>query len=230
MEMVNTPNREKMPNQSNKKSKNSLFSNVLGMMVILALLGILIVYVLEFFEKRSAAPDKQTNAGISFSIAASELQAPRHWVLTDISQNESAFSAIELEIPILLEGVKKQISVTLLPSSKAVPSAYLLDSLYIRKFDSTASGQSFGLIIKKLRNEAGFEDEEIWYDALSSTPFVAKCLSEKLAVKTGKNCISTVLVNKRVSALIKFEQDVMSNWREFSAAIGEQLKKLNSRS
>lgn len=197
--------------------------------MVLALAGILIVYVMEYFEKKSAKSDNQANTEISFSIAAAEMQAPSQWMLTNFGPDETVFSSVDMEIPIRLDGVEHQISVTLLPSSKAAPSAYLLDTLYIHKFDNAASGQSYGLIIKKLKDEAGFEDEEIWYDALSARPFVAKCLNEGNAQLKSKNCITTILVNKRVSALIKFEQGLMPQWRTFSAAISEKLNLLNKR-
>lgn len=165
---------------------------------------------------------------VEFSISATKLLVPRTWVLSDFKDDQPVVDLLQLSIPIEIEDFKIEVKTTLLPAARAAPSAYLLDSLYIHNFAAGPSEQQYGLVVKKLRNESGFEDEKIWYDALSVNPFVAKCLTEEVANENAKNCITTVLVNKRVSALIQFEENLMPYWRPFMVAMQRRLASLQS--
>ncbi|MFT6658919.1 MAG: hypothetical protein ACJAZW_002088 [Maritalea sp.] len=215
-----------MPKHNLPKTKNSLGTNILILCIVLSLVGLGIVYSLDFFEVPGETRAVETEESVEFSIAASKLHAPKSWIETQFKPKENMLNFLELRLELQVNGQSNAVNVTLLPASQAAPSAYLLDALYIHNFASGPSEQKYGLVVKKLRNEAGFEDETIWYDALSANPFVAKCLTEKTAPDNAKNCITTVLVNKRVSALIQFEDSVLPNWRVFSVALDKQLATL----
>ncbi|GLQ18748.1 hypothetical protein [Maritalea porphyrae] len=217
-----------MTKPSSQKAKNGLGTNILILLICLSLLGLATVYALDFFEETRNIQRQADNKLVEFSISATKMQAPRTWITSDFNEEQSVVNLLQLSIPIEIEDFSIKVTTTLLPAARAAPSAYLLDSLYIHNFAPGPSDQRFGLVVKKLRNEAGYEDESIWYDALSASPFVAKCLNEEAANTNAKNCITTVLVNKRVSALIQFEQSLMPYWRPFSVAMERRLASLQA--
>jgi len=217
-----------MTRKSSPKKKNSLQGNVLILCIFLSLAGLALVYALDYFEQTNAQFDSTADEQIEFTIAASRLKAPKSWVISAFNPEKTVLNALQLKLDLIVEMQSTSVIVTLLPASRAAPSAYLLDSLYIHNFAPGRTEQMFGLVVKKLKNEAGFEDEIVWYDALSANPFVAKCLEEKTVIEDAKNCITTVLVNKRVSALIQFEKSILPHWRPFAVALDRQLAELNA--
>lgn len=217
-----------MTKPSTQKAKNGLGTNILILMIGLSLLGLATVYALDFLETRSDNQQQVDNRVVEFSISATKMQVPSAWISSEFSNNQPVVNLLQLNIPIEIENFSFEVKTTLLPAARAAPSAYLLDSLYIHNFAPGPSEQQYGLVVKKLRNEAGFEDEKVWYDALSANPFVAKCLTEKTTDKSAKNCITTILVNKRVSALIQFEESLLPYWRPFMVALERRLASLQS--
>jgi len=212
-----------MGQKNSQKPRNSVKTNVLILCIILSLLGLSVVYTLDFLEKNSPQQANSSQETIEFTIAASKLRAPKSWIESNFDEEQNILNLLQLRLELQIDGKLVAVNATLLPAARAAPSAYLLDSLYIHNFAPGRSEQMYGLVAKKLRNEAGFEDETIWYDALSANPFVAKCLDEKVEVRNAKPCITTILVNKRVSALIQFEKSVLPHWRQFSVALAQQL-------
>jgi hypothetical protein len=216
-----------MPQMKSSRAKNGIKTNILILCIVLSMLGLGIVYGLDFFESRATQVANDKGTPVEFTIAASKLQAPESWIVSEFNPEQTILNLLQLHLTMNLDGQSFTLNLTLMPAARAAPSAYLLDSLYIHNFAPGRSDQMYGLVVKKLKNEAGFEDETVWYDALSATPFVAKCLEEKVAVERAKNCITTVLVNKRVSALIQFEKAILPHWRQFSVALNKQMAEFN---
>lgn len=195
-------------------------------LILLSFFGLALVYFIENLEEKRAA-DAVQKGEFEFTLAAKTYRVPKKWVETFYGQENGALSSLQLKVPFQLNGQTVPISVSLLPSSKAAPSAYLLDALYIHNFSDAPSNQAFGLIVKKLKAQDGYEHESVWYDALSSNPFVAKCLSEPLGETTKHNCVTTILINKRVSALVQFDGLYLPVWRELHAELAQFAKSLN---
>lgn len=217
-----------MPQQNPKTQKNGIKTNVLILCIFLSLLGLFVVYTMDFLENTEPQSPQSTLEKAEVTIAASKMLVPVSWIVSELNPEQTILNLLQLQLPVTIENRQHSINVTLLPVSRAAPSAYLLDSLYIHNFAPGPSEQYYGLVVKKLKNDAGFEDEAIWYDALSANPFVAKCLDETTASENAKNCITTILINKRVSALIQFEKSMLPVWRQFSALLNERLGALNS--
>ena len=214
-------------------SMKSAFNQVRPMAVIwifvaLCFLGLLAISFADWTSNSTGANASQKSGAYRFSIAARELVVPASWAQKSEMVQDAALASLQLAIPMDFGGEKTALAVSLLPSSKAAPSAYLLDKLYIHNFDETEPLQQFGLVVKNLRAKDGFEDETVWYDALSASPFVAKCLEEKVGSSHKTSCISTMLVNKRVSALIQFDGELLPYWRSLHSELLRLLPTFNA--
>lgn len=195
-------------------------------LILLSFLGLGLVYLIDNLEEKRNTEAVQKGE-FEFTLAAKTFRVPKNWVESYYGQENAALSSLQLKVPFQLNGETIPLTVSLLPSAKAAPSAYLLDTLYIHNFSDTPGSQAFGLVVKKLKSQNGYENENVWYDALSTNPFVAKCLSEPLGESTKHNCATTILVNKRVSALVQFDGLYLGLWRELHAELAQFAKTLN---
>jgi len=227
-EMVNAGIPTNMNDLAPKKPTNSMGTNLFAMMVILALAGLAAVYLMDFLELNRNKQTMSQETTIEFTIAATNLAAPQSWLNSEVDGDSKAYSVVDILLPVEVDSTIISVSATLLASSKAAPSSFLLDTLYIHKFKDVPSQQAFGLVAKQMVDEAGYSGETVWYDAVSANPFVAKCLKEKLPKNTAKNCVTTVLVNKRVSALVRFEETLLPHWRAFQLSLRAKLATLNA--
>ena len=79
-----------------------------------------------------------------------------------------------------------------------------------------------GLVGKPLTATEGFENETVWYDALSATPFVAKCI----AAPDGQGpaqCLRTVALSGGIAAVYSFSADVLDGWKDFDSQLRARL-------
>ena len=215
-----------------QENKNLVLSRVRPIVVIwlfmaVALVGLVFVYASDLLTNKSGNNSAANSGSYKITIAAKPIVVPKAWTTSTINTDDEVLSNVELAIPMNVSNDETALHISLLPSAKAAPSAYLLDSLYIHNFEEGAPKQAYGLIVKSLKPQAGYEDETIWYDAISANPFVAKCLEEKLGDDTQTNCITTMLVNKRVSALIRFDGDLLPYWKGLHAELTKLLPTFN---
>jgi hypothetical protein len=127
-------------------------------------------------------------------------------------------------LPLGAEGVLRQIDVQLIPRSRARPSASLLDGVYLHQFLPRQLQGPPGLVGKPLVPKEGFEDETVWYDALSANPFVAKCMAP-ISGEGPARCLRTVLFSD-IAAVYSFDADVLDNWRQFDPYMHELLARI----
>ena len=200
--------------------------NVAAIVLALALCGVGLAYIIDAASRGSHRPahrlDDETT--LTRTIGDRELEIPRSWFRYAEQQVEGFAKQIDLAfaLPLGPAGALREIEVTLLPRSRAQPSALLLDRVYLHQFQSTEIDGPPGLVGKPLVSGNGFENETVWYDPLSADPFVAKC-SAAVAAGAEARCLRTVRFGN-VAAVYTFGDDLLVNWREFDARVQPLLK------
>ncbi|MEX1180438.1 MAG: hypothetical protein WEB63_06450 [Cucumibacter sp.] len=196
---------------------------VAGIFIVIAVLGLAAAYALQAMTGSAgdglpAAPGEP----VKFTLAAAELTVPANWL---DGQRGGFVEAIEMTLPLALPGVPERLAVevTLLSRNRAIPSAALLDRLYIHRFSVEQISGPRGLIGKPLLAEAGYQNETVWYDPVSGNPFVAKCLEIADGIGRRLECMRIVPLGQKVSAVVRFDGQALERWQEFDAAVEATL-------
>jgi hypothetical protein len=202
--------------------------NLAATVLIVASLGLGAAYLLDAVR----VPPGDGMAGtkgpdVDFFLAGTQLAIPENWIRYERQRPGGFTDAIDLTIPLQLPGqpgqARARADVKLLARGRAIPSAVLLDTLYIHRFGTLAYTDVRGLVGKSLGTEGGYRDEVVWYDPLSPNPFVAKCLRLTADGTDIDTCMRTVAVNDQVSALVRFDGAILNDWRGFDAALSGAL-------
>jgi hypothetical protein len=166
---------------------------------------------------------------VSRTLVGRRLTIPPGW-LRDTSLDSGAFaSRIELAIglPLGRGGAMATVALTLLPLSQARPSATLLDGVYLHQFMPNELSGPPGLVGKPLYGDDGYENETVWYDALSPNPFVAKCAPAPIAGRPAQ-CLRTVALPGGIAAVFGFDSAVLYSWRKFDTVMGKVLARIGA--
>lgn len=200
-------------------------------MLVLALLGIGAAYVIDSAGRAARLPahrlDSETT--LTRTLGGHDLEIPLSWFRYD-EQRVAGFAKqidLRLELPLGAEGTVEPIDVTLLPRSRARPSASLLDGVYLHQFLPEQLSGPVGLVGKPLRPGEGYENEIVWYDALAADPFVAKC-SKPVAESATSQCLRTVYLGPGVAAVYAFPESVLVNWRDFDTMMKLRLGEIGA--
>jgi len=200
---------------------------VAGIFIFISALGLAAAYGLQAIAERSrdVAPPPPGEP-IHFTLAAVDVAVPINWLRG--TPRGGFVEALELTVPIKLPDASEalQADVTLLPRARAVPSAALLDRLYIHRFSDNQVAGPHGLIGKPLIAEAGYENETVWYDPVNGNPFVAKCLELIDEGERVLECMRTIPLGTKVSAVVRFDEPALMRWQEFDAAVAAALEEL----
>ena len=200
-------------------------------MLVLALLGIGAAYVIDSAGRAARLPahrlDSETT--LTRTLGGHDLEIPLSWFRYD-EQRVAGFAKqidLRLELPLGAEGTVEPIDVTLLPRSRARPSASLLDGVYLHQFLPEQLSGPVGLVGKPLRPGEGYENEIVWYDALAADPFVAKC-SKPVAESATSQCLRIVYLGPGVAAVYAFPESVLVNWRDFDTMMKLRLGEIGA--
>lgn len=199
----------------------------LGMIALfVAIAGLGLAYAIDAGGRANG----QTVTGtVSRTLGATELRVPASWLREDAERSEGFAKQVELglELPLGPEAAMREIDITLVPRSRARPSASLLDGVYLHQFMPEQLNGPPGLIGKPLMAADGYAQETVWYDAISAAPFVAKCIAPVVERQPGR-CIRTVFVGPGIAAIYSFADDVLVNWKQFDAALQPSLKQIGA--
>jgi hypothetical protein len=192
----------------------------------LAVLGLALAYAIDAAGRAAAA---STAGSYTRTLGAAKLEIPAAWLREDARHNEGFSRQVELGVTLPLgpAATPRRIDITLLPRSRARPSALLLDGVYLHQFLPEQLAGPPGLIGKPLAPQGGFAGETVWYDALSPAPFVAKCSAPVLA-ETGGRCLRTVHLGPGIAAIYDFDEDVLLNWKRFDAELHPLLQRIGA--
>lgn len=194
--------------------------------LVVALAGLGFAYAIDGATHAQRQPDL---GDVSRTLGGRELTIPAKWLREDAERTEGFAKQVEigLVLPLGPEAAPREIDVTLLPRSRARPSASLLDGVYLHQFLPEQLSGPPGLIGKPLVAADGYANETVWYDALSAAPFVAKCIAPVLEGQPGR-CIRTVYAGPGIAAVYSFDQDVLDNWRAFDTVVQPLLKQIGA--
>lgn len=208
---------------------SSLGFNLAGIAVLVLLLAVGAAYLVDELSRSSGGPTPTLDDGdlITQTISGRELHIPTNWFRYGEQIRDGFTNQIDLSIR--PEARDTPVQVTLLPRSRARASSALLDAVYVHQFgDGTLSGVP-GLVGKPLtgKDNASFDGESVWYDALSATPFVAKCAAA-IQPDGPAQCLRTVYLASGIAAIYAFDASHLQNWRSFDADLSAWLKKIGA--
>lgn len=199
--------------------------------VLLAALGLGLAYGVDALRQRQNMPASLTDDTelLTRTMGGRELTIPRRWFRFDEQAVDGFVGRIELALPLTLGPDKTThlVEVTLLPPSRARPSASLLDGVYLHRFMPNELFGPPGLIGKPLYAADGFAGETVWYDALSPDPFVTKC-SAPVTGEGPDRCLRTVVLAPGIAAVYAFDASLLAAWREFDAAVKPWLVRIGA--
>jgi len=200
--------------------------NLMMIAVGAALLGLGAAYLIDAAGKAGRNEARRDDeAVLSRTLGGRELEIPASWFRYEEQATEGFAKQIDLRLalPVGAQGKVETVDVTLLPRSRVRPSAALLDGVYLHQFeDAQVSGGPVGLVGKPLKPDEGYDGEVVWYDALASDPFVAKC-SKPVATGNGQ-CLRTVYLAPGIAAIYTFPEGALGGWRMFDVEMGKRLR------
>lgn len=217
-----------MPTQakaSPQATHNHLAFNLVAIAVMAAAGALALAYGIDAFGKhRATAPDTGTGqTRLVRNIAGHMLTIPAGWMRFGRDEQQGFASQIDLRLALPLGPV----DVTLLPRSRARTSAALLDGVYLHRFLPEEVPGPPGLVGKPLRPAEGFEGETVWYDPLSGSPFVAKCM-DAVDGQGPAQCLRTVILETGLAAVYSFSAEALPAWREFDSQVAVSLKAIGA--
>jgi hypothetical protein len=204
----------------------SIGFNLAAIALIVAVLGLGLAYAIDAAGHASREAQSGT---LARTLGGKQLDIPAAWFREDAQRAEGFAKQVELAVSLPLgpNASAREIDLTLMPRSRARPSASLLDGVYLHQFMPEQLSGPPGLIGKPLIAQEGFENETVWYDALSASPFVAKCLAPLAEGQPGR-CIRTVYLGPGIAAVYSFDEDVLMNWKRFDAELHPLLKQIGA--
>ncbi len=163
------------------------------------------------------------------TLIGRQLHIPAGW-LRDAADKPKGFSsqiALSVVVPLGRNGGPTTVGIMLLPLSQVRPSASLLDGVYLHQFMPNELSGPPGLVGKPLYSTEGYENETVWYDALSQNPFVAKCAAAPVDGQPA-SCLRTVGLPGGIAAVYSFDADALSSWKSFDMVMGEVLGRIGA--
>lgn len=203
--------------------------NLGAIALVLILMGLGLANLLDANTRTvNTLPSLTTNGPtIEKNIAGQRLAIPPAWFRYADQRVEGFTERLDIifALPLGVDRRIIEVAVSLVPASRIRTSDLLLDAVYLHQFLPTQIEGPPGLVGKPLRGEDGFQNETVWYDPLSPTPFVAKCETPVAGASSG-NCIRTVKLSEQVAATYIFDQSVLNAWRDFDIEAAAWLKKI----
>lgn len=210
---------------------SSLAYNLAGIAVLVLLLAVGAAYLIDSLSQTSRVPAPALDDGdpVSQTISGRELSIPTSWFRYGEQIRDGFTSQIDLRIPYAPEGAETSgsVDITLLPRSRVRASASLLDRVYLHQFADETLGGVPGLVGKPMLASDGYAGESIWYDALSPTPFVAKC-ERPLAPDAAAQCVRTVYLPSGIAAVYTFDAALLQSWRQFDPEMQRWLSTIGA--
>lgn len=209
--------------------KHDIGFNIAIITLILFIIGIGLAYLIDNESKKQPGMPSLENTGsyLDTIIGGQKLSIPSNWFRFTDQYHDEFSKQIYLNFTLALgkNNSLVQVNVALMPTRANLPSAILLDSVYLRQFQNEQLSGVNGLIGKPLKPSEGFDKETIWYDPLSANPFVAKCIASIAGLKSQK-CIRTIPLSRQVSATYMFDIELLENWKRFDSEAAKWFDKI----
>lgn len=211
-----------------KRDGHSIGYNLGAIAVVTALFGLGLAYAIDAAGQQSRAAVGATSTMVR-TLGGKDLEIPASWFRAGEASSTGFAKQIDLvvSLPLGPEAAARRVDVMLMPRSRVRPSASLLDGVYLHEFMPEQLSGPPGLIGKPLVAREGYENETVWYDALSSAPFVAKCSAPVVEGQPGR-CLRAVYLGPGIAAVYGFDDDVLGNWRTFDARMHPLLTQIGA--
>jgi hypothetical protein len=199
----------------------------LGMIaLVVTIVGLSLAYLITAASRDHTGP--RGDGMVARTLGNTPLTIPQTW-LTDSSDGESFAKQVDLalNLPLGPDGAVRRIDVTLTQRSRVLPSASLLDGVYLHAFTADQLSGPPGLIGKPLLPQEGYENETVWYDPINASPFAAKCAAPITPAEPGR-CLRSVYLGPGIAAVYGFDADVLGSWRKFDAEMHPLLTKIGA--
>lgn len=205
--------------------------NLAGIAVLVLLAAVGIAYFIDQAGRtiRPTAPQLDDGNELVQTIGGVDLAIPTSWFRHGEQIREGFASQADLAFALDLgEGVAREpVNVTVMPRSRARPSSVLLDTVYLHQFGEETLAGVPGLVGKPLLGRDGYLGETVWYDAISPSPFVAKCEAPVQDGLPGR-CIRTLHLPSGLAVVISFEASALPAWKRFDAELGRWLGRIGA--
>ena len=190
------------------------------------LLGVGVAYMIDAAGRNA---HETSSVRITRTLGGKDLSIPASWFRADADRTEGFAKEIQLELKVPLgpQQALRAIDVTLMPRSQVRPSASLLDGVYLHQFMPEQLSGPVGLIGKPMMAREGYEDETVWYDALASSPFVAKCSAALVEGGPGR-CLRAVYLAPGIAAVYEFDDELLMEWKRFDAELRPRLTEIGA--
>ncbi|SFC60804.1 hypothetical protein SAMN04488059_107165 [Devosia psychrophila] len=203
-------------------ARPSLLYNLACIAVFVLLLAVGAAYLIDELGRAESVPvpTLADSNPVFQTISGRELAIPRSWFRYGEQIRGGFTDQIDLRIMILPDGAQHAVSmdVTLLPPSRARSSATLLDRVYLHQFAGETLRGVPGLVGKPMQPQDGYAGENVWYDALSPNPFVAKC-QQPVAGRAAAQCVRTAYLPSGIAAIYTFDVALLQSWRQIDPKI-----------
>lgn len=199
--------------------------NLMAIGLAVALGGLGLAYLIDGLRQGGAGAEDT----VTRTLGSRDLTIPSAWIRGEVEPAGGFAKEVDFTVTLPLgpDGAGREVNVALVPRSQVRPSASLLDGVYLHQFMPEQLNGPPGLVGKPLMAREGYENETVWYDALSPAPFVAKCLAS-LADGVAGQCLRTVYLETGIAAVYSFGDDMLPNWRRFDAAMHPILKQIGA--
>lgn len=216
-----------MATSSAAHDRHSVGFNLVAIVAFVALGAIALAYAVDA-AGRTAASDTSEQAVLTRTIGGKDLEIPASWFRYAEQRVEGFAKQIDLQLmlPLGPDASLVPVEVTLMPRSRVRPSSRLLDGVYLHQFQDTERNDGpVGLIGKPLKEAEGYAGETVWFDPLSSDPFVAKCAAA-VAEGTAPRCLRAVHLGPGLAAVYAFGADVLESWKRFDPEMRQALGRI----
>lgn len=205
--------------------------NLAGIALTVMIVALGFAYLVDQMSKRPSghAPALHDQDMVAQTVAGRELSIPRNWLRFGEQMQPGFVSQVDLSIQLALaaDDASMRVDVTILPRSRARASSELLDSVYVHQFGSDTLSGVPGLVGKHLESDRRNLEETVWYDALASKPFVAKCMTPVDQAGSDK-CIRTVQLPTGLAAIFSFDSGALPAWRSFDSEAAQWLERIGA--
>jgi hypothetical protein len=212
-----------------QQQPHSLLYNLGVLALAAALFGLALAYGIDALGKAAKGGGAGHDQNVTRAIGGRQLSIPATWLRggEDSGAGFSKQVELSLTLPLGADAAPVAVGVMLVPRSQVRPSSSLLDGVYLHQFQAAQLSGPPGLIGKPLVAADGYAGETVWYDPISVSPFVAKCLAPDAGQTEGR-CLRSVYLGPGIAAIYDFGTDVLAAWRQFDHDVLPRLEQIGA--
>jgi hypothetical protein len=209
----------------------SVAFNLAGLALLVVLLAVGLAYGIDRAARSGVHAEARLDdaATVTQTVGGRELTIPSSWFRYGEQIKGGFASQVDLNffLDLGIGSRHTRVDVALVPQSRARASAALLDRVYLHQFGENVSKGFPGLVGKSLESEDGYQNETVWYDALSATPFVTKCATS-VGGNRPETCLRTIHLQSGLAAILQFDASALGAWQKFDGELALWLGQIGA--